>query len=108
MTRKRLGKTASVLVSLRIPEEWSLAYDELSSKERPPRELMRDALREYLDRRSDIERVKEPLPAIIKTAADIPPIPKRRETPAAVPGKTCIHGIERGYNCWQCGGLATI
>lgn len=20
--------------------------------------------------------------------------------------KTCIHGIQMGYNCWQCGGLA--
>lgn len=22
--------------------------------------------------------------------------------------RTCKHGIERGYNCWQCGGLAVI
>lgn len=23
-------------------------------------------------------------------------------------GKTCIHGKPRGWNCWQCGGLAVI
>jgi hypothetical protein len=21
---------------------------------------------------------------------------------------TCKHGIEKGYNCWQCGGMAVI
>lgn len=22
--------------------------------------------------------------------------------------KTCVHGRARGYNCWQCGGLAKV
>jgi hypothetical protein len=22
--------------------------------------------------------------------------------------KTCKHGVERGYHCWQCGGVAVI
>lgn len=22
--------------------------------------------------------------------------------------KTCQHGFKKGYNCWQCGGLAVI
>jgi hypothetical protein len=30
----------------------------------------------------------------------------RQEKPAK--GKTCRHGTEKGYNCWQCGGLAQI
>jgi hypothetical protein len=24
------------------------------------------------------------------------------------PGKSCIHGVGKGWNCWQCGGLAVI
>lgn len=30
-----------------------------------------------------------------------PPKPKK-----AV--KTCVHGKERGFNCWQCGGMAKV
>lgn len=36
----------------------------------------------------------------------------QKSIPAEVPAKrnvkTCSHGIERGYRCWQCGGLAVI
>lgn len=30
------------------------------------------------------------------------------EVAAKPSGKTCKHGTERGYHCWQCGGLAVI
>ena len=23
-------------------------------------------------------------------------------------GKTCVHGVSKGYNCWKCGGLAKV
>jgi hypothetical protein len=23
-------------------------------------------------------------------------------------GKSCVHGIAKGWNCWQCGGLAKV
>ena len=23
-------------------------------------------------------------------------------------GPTCKHGVEKGWNCWQCGGLAQV
>lgn len=26
----------------------------------------------------------------------------------AMQGKKCAHGVAKGYNCWQCGGLANV
>ena len=47
-------------------------------------------------RRSD-EIVDRPAPVIG---------PLTREAPKVVKGKTCEHGVERGFRCWQCGGPA--
>jgi len=30
-----------------------------------------------------------------------------KEAPEKV-GKICKHGTAKGYNCWQCGGLAVV
>lgn len=34
--------------------------------------------------------------------------PLARVESAAKSSKTCKHGTEKGYHCWQCGGLAVI
>ncbi len=30
------------------------------------------------------------------------------QQPPFVKGKTCKHGIEKGWRCWKCGGIAVI
>lgn len=25
-----------------------------------------------------------------------------------MPGKTCVHGVQKGYHCWQCRGMANV
>lgn len=47
---RKIGKTVSVPVILRIPAEWWAALQELADAKNPPRELMRDALKQYLRR----------------------------------------------------------
>ena len=38
------------------------------------------------------------------------PAPERREpiTSQANGTRSCVHGTPKGYNCWQCGGLAKV
>jgi hypothetical protein len=36
------------------------------------------------------------------------PVVGERRAPAKSGAKACVHGVAKGYNCWQCGGLANV
>lgn len=41
--------------------------------------------------------------------AALEPVARRQGSPAKPKrGPTCKHGTARGWNCWQCGGVAVI
>jgi hypothetical protein len=42
------------------------------------------------------------------SALDRLPVLGERQAPAKRATKTCVHGIAKGFNCWQCGGLAIV
>ena len=42
------------------------------------------------------------------TEKSSPRPPKAQEPAPRKAVKKCVHGTEKGYNCWQCGGLAVI
>jgi len=47
-----------------------------------------------------------PVPPEVKNPPDeISSPPKKRRASVK---KVCRHGTEKGYNCWQCGGLAAV
>ena len=48
----------------------------------------------------------EVLAKIIEKSSPRPPETQEPASRKAV--KKCVHGTEKGYNCWQCGGLAVI
>jgi len=48
----------------------------------------------------------EVLAKIIEKSSPRPPKPQEKASGKVV--KTCIHGKDKGFNCWQCGGLAVI
>lgn len=41
-------------------------------------------------------------------AAGIPRVVEEVVERVAKKVKTCVHGKERGWNCWQCGGVARV
>ena len=49
-TMRKIGNTKSVPVILRIPIEWWVAFGKMADEGNPVRELMRDALKQYLRR----------------------------------------------------------
>jgi hypothetical protein len=48
---------------------------------------------------------------VVSTAASpldrLPAVGERRAV-AKSAARTCAHGVAKGYNCWQCGGLANV
>jgi hypothetical protein len=58
----------------------------------PATDVRTDARRE-----SSAASVLERLPAV-----------GQRTKPAKSTARTCAHGTAKGYNCWQCGGLANV
>lgn len=71
------------------------------------RPLLRDAVEKFnasyfgypLPPACQIEKVEE---AVQAEYVEHPSHPKPKKS------KTCAHGTEQGYNCWQCGGLARV
>jgi hypothetical protein len=45
---RRLGNKPSVIVKVRVPGEWWEALVSISDPKNPPRELIRDALKQFL------------------------------------------------------------
>ena len=49
-----------------------------------------------------------------RVSANKPPLAETAEMPTAPnpikisKSRECIHGTTKGYNCWQCGGMAQI
>lgn len=50
MGRPRLWQEPTKPISVRIPVSWIAAYAKLSDEKNPPHDLMRDALKEFLER----------------------------------------------------------
>jgi hypothetical protein len=61
----------------------------------------------------ELQRATE-VPVARRRASVLERLPALAETPTVEAdervrkGKFCKHGTEKGYRCWQCGGLAII
>jgi hypothetical protein len=44
----------------------------------------------------------------IQELKEIPGVTTASEIEQPKRGKTCIHSVERGHHCWQCGGKAKV
>lgn len=94
---------------LRLTEEELIAWKQKAADEGMLlAEWVRENCNENLDRpvgRVEDHRAEELPRARGATSGE-------RSTGAAVrsskPKKTCTHGTEKGYACWQCGGLAVV
>lgn len=119
-----IGKEPSVVLRVRIPGELYAELEALADAKNPVRELVRDAIRRFVEESSNTLVGSEPRRAVGRSnsgnaAKELEPIGTRpsgglddhatAEMPTdPKPKKTCKHGTSKGYNCWQCGGLAQV
>lgn len=114
MARSRIGKEASKTLVVRIPGEWWGELERMADAKNPIRELVREAVKRFIGAAGGGVAVESRCPTCGgKHEAGIKncPGPKAFVEGTAVQvksGKTCKHGERKGYNCWQCGGLAVI
>lgn len=61
--------------------------------------------RKLFDAAAPAARETAVAPIVVNSVEDVQRTVKPPKQ-ASKAGKTCEHGIERGFRCWQCGGLA--
>ena len=63
-------------------------------------DFVRALVLEEIARRNRVVEIPAPVPAAEQPAEGKQRAPSR--------SAKCEHGVERGFNCWKCGGLAVI
>ena len=80
----------------------------VSEPEKKSPETGRPTIREVVEGKAVplLSPAEAPLNEEELVAAASNPVEKEEKPAGRKPRVVCQHGTERGYNCWQCGGLA--